>query len=305
MRLISTDTDQVIRALAAACGEIPTMKASHTNDTYQSTYIGLDDVLAAVIPILTKHGLWTSYGTRRRGNRFRIEQRIHHIESQQHYGTEVTFDLQSGAPHEIASLMTYGRRYLMQLALNLAPGDDDDGNRAQREVARTSTSKPSTTLEEYQGHLGGTAPISIVQEPKAGGESPQLISTDGQGAGSKEPPPVAGSSEAPQVRGAAASPSDESRTVPMSTPADATHAPPSVHPPRADVDKPRVNQAKVQRAQLMATLYGQFKQTHGKEKAESALQDLVGTTYLKFVTPDKYEIVIAGLTTKLAATPAA
>jgi hypothetical protein len=304
MRLMSKDTNAVIAALAAASFDVPSISASCTNERYNSMYAGLPDVLASVKPILQKHGLWASYGTRRWGSRFRIEQRFHHLPSGQHYGTEVTFDLQSGAPHEIASLMTYGRRYLLQLALNLSSDDDDDGNAAQQDGRAAAGSKPSTTMAEYEAtSLRSTAPVQGLPP-----SSTAIAPTPSESTGFQTPstPPTHGP-VTPLHEGASPETYQPPVPAPMSVmPSTTVHESEPSSPSHSSMSgKPRINPDRVQRGQQLASLYARFRQLVGKEKAESVLQDLVGTTYVRFVTPEKYDTVIHALSDRLSLKPAA
>ncbi len=53
-------TEELVTALAKAQAEFPAIAKAHINPHYKSKYADLGDVMAAVRPVLAKHGIFTS-----------------------------------------------------------------------------------------------------------------------------------------------------------------------------------------------------------------------------------------------------
>jgi len=146
MRLNTRAQGRILMALLNIVGEIPALKATGTNDRCQSTYTRLGDILHAIKPTLAKHQVMVTYSTTMRDQSFTVQQRLIHVPTGETLGTKIQFRIDCGAPHEIASLITYARRYLLASTLNLELGVDDDGQQAQATAQQQhdrSTEQPS------------------------------------------------------------------------------------------------------------------------------------------------------------------
>lgn len=118
----------LVAALAAAQAEFPTIPKNHTNPHFKSRYADLSDVLAAVRPVLAKHGIalvqplrWTDAGLELVTALLKGDERL-----------ESSMPLPVDAkPQDLGSRLTYLRRYSLCALLGVAAEDDDDGNAAQ------------------------------------------------------------------------------------------------------------------------------------------------------------------------------
>lgn len=118
----------LVAALAAAQAEFPTIPKNHTNPHFKSRYADLSDVLAAVRPVLAKHGIalvqplrWTDAGLELVTALLKGDERL-----------ESSMPLPVDAkPQDLGSRLTYCRRYMACSLLGVAAEDDDDGNAAQ------------------------------------------------------------------------------------------------------------------------------------------------------------------------------
>jgi hypothetical protein len=128
-------------ALTAVQAELPVVgkdqKATVKSDkgTYTYTYANLAGVTAAILPILSKHGLaWTTLPTFDAEGRFVLHYELRHV------GGEVltgSYPLpNSTRPHEVGSAITYARRYTLCAATGVSPEEDDDNaSAAERSAA--------------------------------------------------------------------------------------------------------------------------------------------------------------------------
>jgi len=173
MDLNTTRQDRVLAAIFTACQDIPPLRATADNESCGSTYTPLGDILKVVKPLLAKQGLFTTFTTSLVGNVFTVQMRIIQIDTGEIFGSELPFLVDTGSAHEIASLVTYARRYLLDAALNLELGCDsldDDGQLAQRghvNGANRRGTRPQATPISSQVHPGnGTdAPAEAPQQP--------------------------------------------------------------------------------------------------------------------------------------------
>lgn len=136
---------ELAKALVQAQSEFPTIGRSKdvkvqtkTGGSYTFSYAPLDEIISAVRPVLTKHGL-------------AVSQLLANVSGQpalktvlMHEGGEI---LQESCPlpmngslsaQEFGSLVTYFRRYALVTVLGIATEEDDDGNTAS---GNTSTQK--------------------------------------------------------------------------------------------------------------------------------------------------------------------
>ena len=150
MELNTTRQDKVLSNLFAVCQDMPALRATADNPTCGSSYTPLSDVLKAVKPLLTKYGLMAIFTTNLAGQVFTVQMRIIHIDSGEIFGAELSFVINNGSAHEMASLVTYARRYLFDAALNLELGcgaDDDNAQVAQRRMVSNARSHQEPELK--------------------------------------------------------------------------------------------------------------------------------------------------------------
>ncbi len=138
----SEQINELAAALAAAQGEFPAIPKSQVVDagTYTYRYADLADVLAAVRPALTKHGLAVSQPLQA-GATLMLETMLLHKSGQWLSGS---YEIQRHPkPQEQGSAITYARRYAIAAILGIAAEEDDDGKAAQQaKPAKASMASP-------------------------------------------------------------------------------------------------------------------------------------------------------------------
>ena len=117
-------------ALVAAQAEMPKVRASGHNPHFHSTYVTLDDLLAAALPVLNRHGLALSQFpiSENGGQPALLTILMHESGGTLQYVTPLLVGKQD--MQALGSAITYARRYALASALGIAEGEDDDGNRA-------------------------------------------------------------------------------------------------------------------------------------------------------------------------------
>lgn len=124
------ENTEIIAAMAAAWGEIPTIAEDSTNPHFKSKYASLEGILRTVRPILAKHGLWVSQASVPCDSGASVQTRLYHGSGGSLDLGTVCVPVNKNDAQGYGSAMTYARRYGLLSALGLAAGDDDDGNAA-------------------------------------------------------------------------------------------------------------------------------------------------------------------------------
>ena len=154
MTLLMTHSEEwgsLRKAIFKAKDQMPKPSKDGTNQAFSrggnvSTYATLDAVLAAVVPVLRKHGvdIYQPCGSTAEGYAG-AESRLVHVETGEWAACSLMIALSKGGPHDTVSCTTYARRVGL-LGLLAITADDDDGNGAQAGYEKRSkrrTSKPS------------------------------------------------------------------------------------------------------------------------------------------------------------------
>jgi len=136
--------DAFNRDMADVQNEIGRINATGRNPTFNKPYAALEDLDRAARPVYTQHGFSVRYGSALSDKtvpppapgELRAVLIVSHREgySEEHY-LDGPKDIQTGARgrtgiQAVGSTVTYLRRYLLQMVLNLVPAqnpDDDDG----------------------------------------------------------------------------------------------------------------------------------------------------------------------------------
>jgi len=139
-RVMAEDSKrQFINALRAAKSEIKPVAKNRFNDQTKSAYANLEAVADACDPILDRNGFVLTFGTGQADlpGHYRITCDVMHIGGhERHYFADVPADMtgmkgnqNKTQTHGYGSTLSYGRRYLKLLILDVAT-TDDDGNSA-------------------------------------------------------------------------------------------------------------------------------------------------------------------------------
>jgi hypothetical protein len=126
---------ELAAALAKVQAELPSIAKDKTGKvegvskngrpfSYEYKYADLDDVSAAVLPLLGKHGLaFTAWPTLNDGQ-FVLAYALLHESGEERTGI---YPLpSSGTPQQVGGVITYARRYTLCAVTGVAPGEDTD-----------------------------------------------------------------------------------------------------------------------------------------------------------------------------------
>ena len=117
---------ELTKALAALQANLPRVGKDQKANAgqYSYTYADLAAVSAAVIPLLSKHGLAFIAKPTWSGERFVLAYSLLHESGQREDGEYPLPD--RATPQQLGSAITYGRRYCLCAVTGVAPEDDDD-----------------------------------------------------------------------------------------------------------------------------------------------------------------------------------
>jgi hypothetical protein len=157
-------TDTLTAALAAVQADLPVVgkdqQATVRSDkgSYTYKYANLAAVSAAILPLLSKHGLaWTSMPTLDDG-KFVLRYQLLHVSGD---SLEGSYPLPTTTrPQEMGSAITYARRYALCAVTGLAPEEDDDN---------ASVAERSASLREEREHATRQLKEQIWEEAKGRG----------------------------------------------------------------------------------------------------------------------------------------
>lgn len=125
----SESVANISAAMAKAFGEIEDAAKDKVNAHFRSKYADLGNIVDAVKPALTKHGLWFSQVSYDIENHAAIETIIWHSSGEYICCGLVSVPVSKADAHGYGSALTYARKYSLSAAFGVAP-EDDDGNAA-------------------------------------------------------------------------------------------------------------------------------------------------------------------------------
>lgn len=140
----SESIKEIAAALAAFQAEVKDPARDGSNPHFKSKYVQLDGLLAAVRPMLSKHGLSVIQSTGGDGQNITVTTMLMHTSGEWIETDNLTLKAQQATPQGAGSAITYGRRYGLSAALGVAWDDDDDGNAASVPSKSTPGEKPKT-----------------------------------------------------------------------------------------------------------------------------------------------------------------
>ncbi len=149
-------TDTLVAALVRAQADFPAIEKNRTNAHFNSKYADLSSVLAAVRPVLAKHGIALVQTTEITDGGVELVTAL--LYGEERLASRWPLPVEGLGSQAIGSLLSYMRRYQVSALLGVAPDDDDDGN-ASKDVAHKSTvgkgSAPSEKSRLYLDKLRG------------------------------------------------------------------------------------------------------------------------------------------------------
>lgn len=126
----SESIGKIAEALAEFQAEVKDPARDKDNPYFKSKYVAIDGLLAAVRPILAKHGLSVIQSTGGNGQDISVTTEILHTSGEWIRTDALVLKAVKADPQGAGSAVTYGRRYSLSAALGVAWDDDDDGNAA-------------------------------------------------------------------------------------------------------------------------------------------------------------------------------
>ena len=135
----SNEIGSLAKALAAAQAELKDAPKSSVNPHFKSKYADLSAVRAAVVPVLSKHGLAVVQTNEPMGlDGVCVVTTLLH-ESGQWLRGKLFMPVQKKDAQGFGSALTYARRYSLAEIAGIASDDDDDGNAAVGDKAGAAT----------------------------------------------------------------------------------------------------------------------------------------------------------------------
>ena len=136
-------------ALAAFQSEVKDPARDGENPHFRSKYVQIDGLLAAVRPILAKHGLSVIQSTGGNGQDISVTTEIMHTSGEWVRTDALMIKPAKADPQGCMSAITYSRRYSLSAALGVAWDDDDDGNAASNPPTKVKTKAKTPTKDEH------------------------------------------------------------------------------------------------------------------------------------------------------------
>jgi len=155
----SSSIKQLVAALVEATKEFDKVTKNADNPFYKSRYSTLDHLIECTKSALLKHGIIiTQDGMMPEVGQTTVTTKIAHV-SGEWIETSVTLPNTKNGKSDaqtVGSAITYGRRYALSAALNIASEDDDDGTRlVGEEKAKGQSSGSRVDFSEIDEKLIG------------------------------------------------------------------------------------------------------------------------------------------------------
>jgi len=146
----SDSIQHVAAALVKFQAEVVDPAKDGNNPHFKSKFVELNDLLAAVRPILTKHGLAIMQEPAGNGADITITTILLHESGEWIELEPLMLKAQKTDPQGAGSAITYGRRYALSAVLGVAWDDDDDGNSASNNYKKTKSEETSKFQKAQQ-----------------------------------------------------------------------------------------------------------------------------------------------------------
>lgn len=134
--------------------EVAPIKKTEANPFFKSMYFDVNGVIAALKPILSKHGLILTQGIRTVDNKNVLVTEVTNAEDGEDIQSSIYLpDVQD--PQKFGSAVTYYRRYALQ-SLFALEAQDDDGNlvsQSGRRVTSTAENDPGYEITNHEDQL--------------------------------------------------------------------------------------------------------------------------------------------------------
>lgn len=147
------------KALAAFQSEVVDPARDNDNPFFKSKYVALDGLMAAVRPVLSKHGLSIMQFPGGDGQTVSMVTLLLHESGEWVESDELRMRPTKADPQGVGSAVTYARRFSLQSILGVAWNEDDDANTASnpaQEPIRPATlpmAQPAPNDRQEKGRL--------------------------------------------------------------------------------------------------------------------------------------------------------
>jgi hypothetical protein len=150
--------ESLAEALSALQLRLPTIAKTSMVEIakgVKTNYADLATVSEAILPELSKHGLYFTSAPTLIGDRFVLRCELGHVTGGK---VEAIYPLTGNGHHQIGSAITYGRRYCLGAMTGLTPEDDDGGAAAEAASAPRSAQRRTTKPAEAATAQRGARP---------------------------------------------------------------------------------------------------------------------------------------------------
>jgi len=144
----SEQINELAAALCAAQKEMPVALKKSVNPHYKSKYADLAQIIELSTTILNKNGLSISQFPISNGDMSGVRTWLIHT-SGQFICDEVLLQSRGRSPQDMASGITYARRYAWQSVIGMAADIDDDGNAASGVTQKEETIDTRAELKQF------------------------------------------------------------------------------------------------------------------------------------------------------------
>lgn len=124
--------------------EIGAIKKDSTNPFFKSNYFDINSLLAAVKPVLNKHGLVLTQGLSNIQGKLSLQTQILSVDSKENEEGYISSECpipEGSDAQKTGSAITYFRRYALQSLLALEAEDDDANVASDKETPITKDTK--------------------------------------------------------------------------------------------------------------------------------------------------------------------
>lgn len=140
---------ELCAAMAKAFPEIEGATKDSNNPHFKTKYADLSNVVEAIKPALTKHGLFFAQRTKEMSGGVCVETVVYHSSGESLSFGELFVPASKQDAQGYGSALTYARRYSLMAAFGVAP-EDDDGNAAAANPPRQDERKePEKRAEKW------------------------------------------------------------------------------------------------------------------------------------------------------------
>ena len=145
----SDSISSLMKDLVQARAKIGAIKKSAKNPHFRSDYAPIDEIITAIQPALTGHGLHLMNDVRsENAGEIIVSAALYHVSGEWMETEGVRIKLGKDDAQGVGSAITYGRRYTVKSILGLAD-EDDDGNAA----SKSDKSPINTAIQKQKGDI--------------------------------------------------------------------------------------------------------------------------------------------------------